>query len=160
MQHASTRKTVPYFNSMMLKADKIPTSCTSCSFPLPLHTFPQDDIQIVINQQLRTQQQSELPLKKPAPNGISFFRRPSRTPPTWTRQSSTSSSSYGPDPIQDKSQSPWRDWLRRGKGLQSGKWWTVNTHPSPSCQGKKSSAEIVGQIFRRHAQCKEALKTP
>lgn len=80
----------------------------------------QDDIQIVINQQLKTQQQSELPLKKPTPNGMSFFRRPSRTPSTWTRQAS-SSSTYSPDPIQDKSQSPWRDWLRRGKGVQSGK---------------------------------------
>lgn len=94
-----------------------------------LPTFPQDDIQIVINQQLRNQQQSEFPLKKSTPNGLSFFRRQNRTASTWSRQAS-SSSTYSPDPIQDKSQSPWRDWLRRGKGLQSGKWWTVNVAPS------------------------------
>lgn len=127
-------------------------------FPF-LPTFSQDDIQIVINQQLRTQQQSELPLKKPTPNGISFFRRPSRTPSTWTRQASTASSTYSPDPILDKSQSPWRDWLRRGKGVQSGKWWTVNIALS-SLMLREDCAEIVGQIFRRHAQCNRAMKTP
>ncbi|XP_018536734.1 BICD family-like cargo adapter 1 [Lates calcarifer] len=81
----------------------------------------QDDIQIIINQQLRTQQQSEQPQKKPASNGMSFFRRPSRTTPTWSRQSSTSSSTWSSDADQDKTQSPWRDWLRRGKGVQYGK---------------------------------------
>ncbi|XP_071376662.1 BICD family-like cargo adapter 1 [Centroberyx affinis] len=67
----------------------------------------QDDIQIIINQQLRSQQQSEQLQKKPASNGMSFFRRPSTTSSTWTNQ--------------DKAQSPWRDWLRRGKGVQQGK---------------------------------------
>ncbi|XP_059187983.1 BICD family-like cargo adapter 1 [Centropristis striata] len=81
----------------------------------------QDDIQIIINQQLRTQQQSEHPQKKPASNGMSFFRRPSRTPSTWTRQpSSTSSSTWSSDTNQGKTQSPWRDWLRRGKGANNG----------------------------------------
>uniref|UniRef100_A0AAQ6ABV6 Uncharacterized protein n=1 Tax=Amphiprion ocellaris TaxID=80972 RepID=A0AAQ6ABV6_AMPOC len=79
----------------------------------------QDDIQIIINQQLKSQQQSELPQKKPTSNGMSFFRRPSRTASTWTRQSSTSS--WSSDVNQDKAQSPWRDWLRRGKGAQYGK---------------------------------------
>lgn len=87
-----------------------------------LPTFPQDDIQIIINQQLKSQQQSELPQKKSTPNGMSFFRRPSRTASTWTRQaSSSSSSSWSSEAHQDKSQSPWRDWLRRGKGAQYGK---------------------------------------
>ncbi|GLD57289.1 BICD family-like cargo adapter 1 [Lates japonicus] len=81
----------------------------------------QDDIQIIINQQLRTQQQFEQPQKKPASNGMSFFRRPSRTTPTWSRQSSTSSSTWSSEADQDKTQSPWRDWLRRGKGVQYGK---------------------------------------
>ncbi|XP_073342677.1 BICD family-like cargo adapter 1 [Pagrus major] len=83
----------------------------------------QDDIQIIINQQLRSQQQSELPQKKSTSNGISFFRRPSKTPSTWTRQPSTSSSSsiWSSDANQDKNQSPWRDWLRRGKGAQYDK---------------------------------------
>uniref|UniRef100_A0A3Q1FFQ0 Si:ch211-235m3.5 n=1 Tax=Acanthochromis polyacanthus TaxID=80966 RepID=A0A3Q1FFQ0_9TELE len=79
----------------------------------------QDDIQIIINQQLKSQQQSEQPQKKPTSNGMSFFRRPSRTASTWTRQSSTSS--WSSDVNQDKAQSPWRDWLRRGKGAQYGK---------------------------------------
>ncbi|KAI3354301.1 hypothetical protein L3Q82_018833 [Scortum barcoo] len=84
----------------------------------------QDDIQIIINQQLRSQQQSELPQKKSTSNGMSFFRRPSRTASTWTRQSSSTSSSsstWSSDTNQDKTQSPWRDWLRRGKGAQYGK---------------------------------------
>uniref|UniRef100_UPI0037E918B1 BICD family-like cargo adapter 1 n=1 Tax=Semicossyphus pulcher TaxID=241346 RepID=UPI0037E918B1 len=83
----------------------------------------QDDIQIIINQQLRSQQQLELPPKKSTSNGMSFFRRPSRTPSTWTRQASSSSTSstWSSDANQDKTQSPWRDWLRRGKGVQYGK---------------------------------------
>lgn len=80
----------------------------------------QDDIQIIINQQLMSQQQSELSQKKSTSNGMSFFRRPSRTTSTWTRQPS-SSSTWSSDDNQDKSQSPWRDWLRRGKGAQYGK---------------------------------------
>uniref|UniRef100_A0A3P9QG77 Si:ch211-235m3.5 n=1 Tax=Poecilia reticulata TaxID=8081 RepID=A0A3P9QG77_POERE len=44
----------------------------------------QDDIQIVINQQLKSQQQTEQPQKKPTSNGLAFFRRPSRTASTWT----------------------------------------------------------------------------
>ncbi|KAM6988513.1 BICD family-like cargo adapter 1 [Tautogolabrus adspersus] len=85
----------------------------------------QDDIQVIINQQLRSQQQSELPQKKSPSNGMSFFRRPSRVTSTWTRQpsssSSSSSSTWNSDSNQDKTQSPWRDWLRRGKGVQYGK---------------------------------------
>ncbi|XP_030008965.1 BICD family-like cargo adapter 1 [Sphaeramia orbicularis] len=80
----------------------------------------QDDIQIIINQQLRSQQQLEQPQKKPVSNGMSFFRRSSRTATSWTRQPS-SSSPWSPDTNQDKAQSPWRDWLRRGKGAQYGK---------------------------------------
>ncbi|XP_072248604.1 BICD family-like cargo adapter 1 [Leuresthes tenuis] len=79
----------------------------------------QDDIQIVINQQLKSQQQSEQPQKKPSSNGMSFFRRPSKTSSTWTRQ--PSSFSWTSDTSQDKAQSPWRDWLRRGKVAQYGK---------------------------------------
>ncbi|XP_044058831.1 BICD family-like cargo adapter 1 [Siniperca chuatsi] len=85
----------------------------------------QDDIQIIINQQLRSQQQSELTQKKSTSNGMSFFRRPNRTASTWTRQpsssSSSSSSTWSSEANQDKTQSPWRDWLRRGKGAQYGK---------------------------------------
>ncbi|XP_042269821.1 BICD family-like cargo adapter 1 [Thunnus maccoyii] len=80
----------------------------------------QDDIQIIINQQLRSQQQSEQPQKKPTSNGMSFFRRPSKTASTWTHQPS-SSSTWNSDVNQEKAQSPWRDWLRRGKGAQYGK---------------------------------------
>ncbi|XP_063349656.1 BICD family-like cargo adapter 1 [Pelmatolapia mariae] len=80
----------------------------------------QDDIQIFINQQLKSQQQLEQPQKKPASNNsMSFFRRPSRTASTWSRQSSASS--WNSDCDQDKNQSPWRDWLRRGKGVQYSK---------------------------------------
>ncbi|XP_038139951.1 BICD family-like cargo adapter 1 [Cyprinodon tularosa] len=80
----------------------------------------QDDIQIVINQQLKSQQQTEELQKKPTSNGLSFFRRPSRTTSTWTRQLS-SSSSWISESNPDKVQSPWRDWLRLGKGAQYGK---------------------------------------
>ncbi|XP_062420786.1 BICD family-like cargo adapter 1 [Pungitius pungitius] len=47
----------------------------------------QDDIQIVINQQLRSQQQMEHPQKKSTSNGTSFFRRGGRaasTSSTWS----------------------------------------------------------------------------
>ncbi|XP_068566671.1 BICD family-like cargo adapter 1 [Cebidichthys violaceus] len=81
----------------------------------------QDDIQIIINQQLRSQQQMEHPQKKSTSNGMSFFRRPSRTASTWSRQpSSSSSSTWSSDANQGKTQSPWRDWLRRGKGANNG----------------------------------------
>uniref|UniRef100_A0A8C5G3W9 BICD family-like cargo adapter 1 n=1 Tax=Gouania willdenowi TaxID=441366 RepID=A0A8C5G3W9_GOUWI len=71
----------------------------------------QDDITIIINQQLKYQQQQpEQPQKKLTSNGISFFHRPGRTPSSWSS-----------DTNQNKSQSPWKDWLRRGKGLQYGK---------------------------------------
>ncbi|XP_077423109.1 BICD family-like cargo adapter 1 isoform X2 [Vanacampus margaritifer] len=65
----------------------------------------QDDIQIVINQQLRSQQQSEHPPKKITSQGMSFFRKSSRTTFPWSV-----------DANPDKAQSPWREWLRRGKG--------------------------------------------
>ncbi|KAF6736015.1 Bicaudal D-related protein 1 [Oryzias melastigma] len=78
----------------------------------------QDDIQIVINQQLKSQQQLEQPQKKLPSNGMSFFRRPSKVASTWTRQPS---SSWISDSNQDKAQAPWKDWLRRGKGSQYGK---------------------------------------
>ncbi|XP_077397167.1 BICD family-like cargo adapter 1 [Festucalex cinctus] len=65
----------------------------------------QDDIQIVINQQLRSQQQSEHPPKKITSQGMSFFCKSSRAAFPWSV-----------DANPDKVQSPWRDWLRRGKG--------------------------------------------
>ncbi|XP_046892160.1 BICD family-like cargo adapter 1 [Hypomesus transpacificus] len=79
----------------------------------------QDDIQIIINQQLRTQQQSEQVQKKPPSNSMSFFRRPSMAS-TRVRQPS-SSPSWTSEAGQDKPQSPWMDWLRRGKVAQHGK---------------------------------------
>ncbi|XP_019741620.1 BICD family-like cargo adapter 2 isoform X2 [Hippocampus comes] len=70
----------------------------------------QDDIQIVINQQLRSQQQSEQLPKKITSQGMSFFRKSNKTAFTWSV-----------DANQDKAQSPWRDWLRRGKGTSYSK---------------------------------------
>ncbi|KAL6116166.1 uncharacterized protein ACO6RY_00843 [Pungitius sinensis] len=70
----------------------------------------QDDIQIVINQQLRSQQQMEHPQKKSTSNGTSFFRRGGRAAST--------SSTWSSDANQGKT--PWRDWLRRGKGANNG----------------------------------------
>nr|XP_020455775.1 BICD family-like cargo adapter 1 [Monopterus albus] len=80
----------------------------------------QDDIQIIINQQLRSQQQSEEPQNRSASNSVSFFHRPGRASSTRTRHLS-SSSTWSSDSNQNKIQSPWRDWLRRGKGAQYGK---------------------------------------
>ncbi|XP_077578910.1 BICD family-like cargo adapter 1 [Stigmatopora nigra] len=65
----------------------------------------QDDIQIVINQQLKSQQQSEQLQKKITSQGMSFFRKSTRTTFSWSV-----------DANQDKAQPPWREWLRRGKG--------------------------------------------
>lgn len=101
---------------------------------LPL---PQDDIQIVINQQLKSQQQTEQPQKKPTSNGLPFFRRPSRTASTWTRQLSPSSS-WSSDSNTDKVQAPWREWLRLGKGTQYGKWCPTQPH-GPLVEGTWSN---------------------
>ncbi|XP_061683970.1 BICD family-like cargo adapter 1 isoform X2 [Syngnathoides biaculeatus] len=65
----------------------------------------QDDIQIVINQQLRSQQQPEPPQKK-----TSFFRKSGRA--AFPRAG---------DAHQDKAQSRWQGWLRPGKGPSYGK---------------------------------------
>ncbi|KAK6295916.1 hypothetical protein J4Q44_G00336290 [Coregonus suidteri] len=81
----------------------------------------QDDIQIIINQQLRTQQQSEQVQKKPASNPMSFWRRPSTASSTRPHQPSSSPASWTSEAGQEKPQSPWRDWLRRGKVTQPGK---------------------------------------
>ncbi|XP_057695644.1 BICD family-like cargo adapter 1 [Corythoichthys intestinalis] len=70
----------------------------------------QDDIQIVINQQLKSQQQSEQPQKKITSQGMSFFRKSNRATFPWNV-----------DNNQDKAQSPWREWLRRGKGASCNK---------------------------------------
>uniref|UniRef100_A0A3B4BCS7 Uncharacterized protein n=1 Tax=Periophthalmus magnuspinnatus TaxID=409849 RepID=A0A3B4BCS7_9GOBI len=60
----------------------------------------QDDIQIILNQQLKSQQQSEQVQNKTTSNGLSFFRRPNRI----------SNSTWSPDSNGHKAQSPWRDW--------------------------------------------------
>ncbi|XP_077467153.1 BICD family-like cargo adapter 1 [Stigmatopora argus] len=70
----------------------------------------QDDIQIVINQQLKSQQQSEQLQKKITSQGMSFFRKSTRTAFPWSV-----------DANQDKAQPPWREWLRRGKGASYNK---------------------------------------
>ncbi|KAM6946167.1 BICD family-like cargo adapter 1 [Aplochiton taeniatus] len=80
----------------------------------------QDDIQIIINQQLRSQQQTEQLQRKPASNPMAFFRRPSTASSTWARRPSASPS-WASEACQEKPQSPWRDWLRRGKVAQHGK---------------------------------------
>ncbi|XP_056139406.1 BICD family-like cargo adapter 1 isoform X3 [Lampris incognitus] len=81
----------------------------------------QDDIQIIINQQLRSQQQSEQHQRKPTSNGKSFFSRSSSASSARTPRQSSFSTSWASEANQAKTQSPWRDWLRRGKGAQHGK---------------------------------------
>ncbi|XP_016362263.1 bicaudal D-related protein 1-like isoform X1 [Sinocyclocheilus anshuiensis] len=61
----------------------------------------QDDIQVIINQQLRSQQQTEEPQKRSA-RRLSFLRK-SRRPSTISETSS------------QQNQTPWRDWLKRSK---------------------------------------------
>ncbi|XP_042594930.1 BICD family-like cargo adapter 1 isoform X1 [Cyprinus carpio] len=61
----------------------------------------QDDIQIIINQQLRNQQQTEEPQKRSA-GRLSFLRK-SRRPSTL------------PEISPEQNQTPWRDWLKRSK---------------------------------------------
>ncbi|XP_070987386.1 BICD family-like cargo adapter 1 [Oncorhynchus clarkii lewisi] len=81
----------------------------------------QDDIQTIINQQLRTQQQSEQVQRKPASNPMSFWRRPSTASSTRPHRPSSSPASWTSEAGQEKPQSPWRDWLRPGKVAQPGK---------------------------------------
>ncbi|KAI7800760.1 BICD family-like cargo adapter 1 [Triplophysa rosa] len=61
----------------------------------------QDDIQIIINQQLKSQQQTEQLQKRPT-GRMSFLHRSRRT---------STISETGPG----QNQSPWRDWLKLGK---------------------------------------------
>uniref|UniRef100_A0A9J8CBW6 Si:ch211-235m3.5 n=1 Tax=Cyprinus carpio carpio TaxID=630221 RepID=A0A9J8CBW6_CYPCA len=61
----------------------------------------QDDIQVIINQQLRSQQQTEQPQKRSA-GRLSFLRK-SRRP--------SSLSEISPE----QNQTPWRDWLKHSK---------------------------------------------
>uniref|UniRef100_A0A672PH82 Bicaudal D-related protein 1-like n=2 Tax=Sinocyclocheilus grahami TaxID=75366 RepID=A0A672PH82_SINGR len=61
----------------------------------------QDDIQVIINQQLRSQQQTEEPQKRSAAR-LSFLHK-SRRPSTISETSS------------QQNQTPWRDWLKRSK---------------------------------------------
>ncbi|KAL0973162.1 hypothetical protein UPYG_G00199780 [Umbra pygmaea] len=80
----------------------------------------QDDIQVIINQQLRTQQQSEQ-VQQAHRKPTSFWGRPSTVSSTTARLPSSSSTSWTSEALQDKPQSPWRDWLRRGNVAQSSK---------------------------------------
>ncbi|KAL0173599.1 hypothetical protein M9458_029567, partial [Cirrhinus mrigala] len=64
-----------------------------------------DDIQIIINQQLKMQQQTEQAQKRSA-GRLSFLsksRRPSSSPSTISEISP------------EQNQTPWRDWLKRSK---------------------------------------------
>ncbi|XP_031429905.1 BICD family-like cargo adapter 1 isoform X2 [Clupea harengus] len=67
----------------------------------------QDDIQVILNQQLRTQQQCEQSQRKPvaAAHPLSFLRR--------SRRLSTAPGCISETPT--TAPSPWRDWLKRGK---------------------------------------------
>ncbi|XP_048120293.1 BICD family-like cargo adapter 1 isoform X1 [Alosa alosa] len=70
----------------------------------------QDDIQVILNQQLRTQQQCDQSQRKPvASHPLSFLRRSRRlsNAPVCVSQTTTTTDRNGP--------SPWRDWLKRGK---------------------------------------------
>ncbi|XP_010902066.2 BICD family-like cargo adapter 1 isoform X2 [Esox lucius] len=84
----------------------------------------QDDIQIIINQQLKTQQQSEQ-IQQVHRNSVSnakfFWKRPSTVSSTRARWPSTSPATWTPESLQDKPQSPWKDWLRRGKLAEPSK---------------------------------------
>ncbi|KAJ7995630.1 hypothetical protein DPEC_G00246570 [Dallia pectoralis] len=84
----------------------------------------QDDIQIIINQQLRTQQQSEkerLVRRSTVSSAMSFWRRPSTVSSTRVRWAPTSSATCTPESLHDKPLSPWKDWLRRGKVAEPSK---------------------------------------
>ncbi|XP_059930400.1 BICD family-like cargo adapter 1 [Gadus macrocephalus] len=83
----------------------------------------QEDIQIIINQQLKAQQQSEqLQRNPPHSNGMSFFRKPNTTPATSPRTGQpTPPTSWGLEVDQEKAQSPWKQWLRLGKRAQHSK---------------------------------------
>ncbi|XP_028857040.1 BICD family-like cargo adapter 1 [Denticeps clupeoides] len=66
----------------------------------------QEDIQVIINQQLRSQQQSEQTRPKAAAHPLSFLRRSRRL---------SSTSSCASEPSSERSRAAWRDWLKRGK---------------------------------------------
>nr|XP_023673926.1 BICD family-like cargo adapter 1 isoform X1 [Paramormyrops kingsleyae] len=72
----------------------------------------QDDIQVILNQQILTQQQTEQPQRKPAVNPLAFLRRPSA--PTLTPRRA-SAFWLGSEPGLERVHMPWKDWLKRGK---------------------------------------------
>ncbi|KAK0149873.1 BICD family-like cargo adapter 1 [Merluccius polli] len=88
----------------------------------------QDDIQIIINQQLKAQQQSEqLQKKPPQSNGTSFFRKPSTTPASspWTGQPASQASEVD----QEKTKSPWKQLLRLGnRANDEERHWNTVSH--------------------------------
>lgn len=69
---------------------------------------PQDDIQIIINQQLRSQQQTELQQlpQKRLMDCLSFLRKSRRPSPSPSVMSEISP---------EQNLSPWRDWLKLSK---------------------------------------------
>ncbi|XP_018588092.1 BICD family-like cargo adapter 1 isoform X2 [Scleropages formosus] len=73
----------------------------------------QDDIQVILNQQLKRQQQSEQTDRKTISNRLAFLRRPSMPALRPRRPSSSLSCTSEPGP--ERTQAPWRDWLKHGK---------------------------------------------
>ncbi|XP_066552337.1 bicaudal-D-related protein 2-like isoform X2 [Amia ocellicauda] len=85
----------------------------------------QDDIQFIINQQLKSQQQSDQAQRRPAPatgiGRLAFLRRPSTPTLAPRRVSSVASLSPAPEsPLRGRTEAPWREWLRRGRLGQPG----------------------------------------
>ncbi|KAL4647609.1 BICD family-like cargo adapter 1 isoform X2 [Arapaima gigas] len=74
----------------------------------------QDDIQVILSQQLKRQQQSEQTEKKAITNRMAFLRRPSIVAFMPNRRSSSSLSCIA-EPGLQQTQSLWREWLKRGK---------------------------------------------
>lgn len=91
----------------------------------------------------------EHPQKKSTSNGTSFFRRGGRAAST--------SSTWSSDANQGKT--PWRDWLRRGKGANNGQWVPCQ----PLVVLRRGCTRIMGwrsQVqLPLHAWLAEATKT-
>ncbi|KAK3534368.1 hypothetical protein QTP86_014443, partial [Hemibagrus guttatus] len=63
----------------------------------------QDDIQVIINQQLKSQTEQQMPSKRSGGGGLSFFRKPLKA---------SSSVSCIPDGTTVPNRSPWKNWLK------------------------------------------------
>ncbi len=124
-----------FFNISFKSSLYLLKASVCCVLMVCLFSFPQEDVQLILNQQLQSQQQAEQAQKKPSRLGILRrnnrppIQRPSSiplstpTPPTTNSSQifiSRSSAAQSPKMSSSSGTQRWRDKLRRGKISRHG----------------------------------------